>query len=468
MNIFSPQLLQAVTNGIWNQQPNVPITGFSNDTRTLKKGNVFVALTHGSRNGHDFLDAARAAGASAAMIDQPFNLESPLPQLKVEDSLKGLQLVATNHRNEFKGAVIGITGSCGKTSTKDLVSYLLQSLNPYSTHANLNNFLGVPLNILQINPTKHQVGIIEAGANLIGEMETLASMVKPNVAIVTGIAPVHLEGFQTIENLAFEKAALIRNCHNKGVGLFGEDCLKYKAFQSVKSNAWIVQAVGSQTIKGCIGTINYESKHIDSKNQRIHVSSELWGSECYELEAFSNGMNHNIALALISARMLGVSIEDLQIQLKKWKPSKHRGEILKVDKQVWYVDCYNSNPVALIDAVHFFNKKFEEHNRKLYIIGGMEELGPNSYEYHVKAGASIMVQPEDLIIFVGIKAQAIGYGFIQNNSGCTHQVIYVDQASDVVHLIHTFEGAIFLKGSNGHQLWTLLPSISIKNNDSFI
>jgi len=152
---------------------------------------VFVALKTDKRDGHDFLSAAMAAGASAAIVSQP-NLGLDLPQLVVADPLRAFQAIAREHRRLFRGSVIGVSGSCGKTSTKNLLASLLGG-DPLvlSTEGNLNNFLGVPLTLTRLEPGTHEAAVIEAGINQIGEMAELATIIEPDYGIITLIAPAH-------------------------------------------------------------------------------------------------------------------------------------------------------------------------------------------------------------------------------------------------------------------------------------
>jgi UDP-N-acetylmuramyl pentapeptide synthase len=187
---FNPKQLAQWSQGEWTSFPNQDITGFNMDTRTLKKGERSWRLKRFVADGHDFLNAARASGASCALVSK--RIADQLPQLIVADSQKGLQQIAAGWRNEFKGRVIGITGSVGKTSTKDLLGALLGS-SAFVTEANLNNLLGVPLMLLRLRPEIHRFAVIEAGMSLPGELKLSSQIIRPNLSIVTAVALVHLE-----------------------------------------------------------------------------------------------------------------------------------------------------------------------------------------------------------------------------------------------------------------------------------
>jgi UDP-N-acetylmuramoyl-tripeptide--D-alanyl-D-alanine ligase len=209
MPTFAPQILAAWTGGRWTRLPEAPLTGFSADSRQLRPGQAFVALKTGRRDGHGFLAEAGRAGAVAALVAAA-QADAALPQLVVPDPLTALQAIAREHRRSFAGPVIGISGSAGKTSTKDLLARLLggERGGVLATEGNLNNHLGVPLTLLRLDPRAHAFAVIEAGISAPGEMAALAAMIEPDAAVITLVAPAHLEALGGIEGVAREKALL--------------------------------------------------------------------------------------------------------------------------------------------------------------------------------------------------------------------------------------------------------------------
>ena len=221
---FLPDELAAWTGGRWSARPAAPSTGFAIDTRQLQAGQVFVALKTGRRDGPDFLPAAQAAGASAALVAsaQP---AGAFPQLVVPDPLAAFQEVARRHRRRFEGPVIGISGSAGKTSTKELLALLLGGGGGVlATEGNLNNQLGVPLTLTRLDPAAHLYAVIEAGIGGPGEMGPLAAMIAPDIAIITLVAPAHLSELGDLAGVAREKALLPAAVKAGGVAIFPASC----------------------------------------------------------------------------------------------------------------------------------------------------------------------------------------------------------------------------------------------------
>lgn len=197
---FAPLQLALAAQGQWYAQ-RVPaaIQGIHFDTRLLRPGMAFVALKSSQNDGHLFIDAAVRAGASAAIVHQPLP-HCSIPQLVVADTFKAFKDIAKHHRQQFKGTIVGITGSCGKTSTKDLLVQLLGGTHVLGTLKNLNNTLGVPFMLLQLDAKRHTHAVIEAGMNLPGEMLEISSILQPDHAIVTLVAKQHLEGVGNLED----------------------------------------------------------------------------------------------------------------------------------------------------------------------------------------------------------------------------------------------------------------------------
>lgn len=204
---FDPNDLQHLANGVWSRVPQVPVEGFCFDTRKLTKNACFLALKTATNDGHLYIKTAHDCGASSAIVEH-FIEDCDLPQLKVENTLSAFQAIACAYRQMLPTKVIALTGSAGKTSAKELLS-LLFGEETFKSHENLNNTLGVPFSLMQIDGSVHKIAVLEAGISEKNEMDTLVSMLQPNISILINIEPVHLEHFGTLENIAFEKAKLL-------------------------------------------------------------------------------------------------------------------------------------------------------------------------------------------------------------------------------------------------------------------
>ncbi|MBO94456.1 MAG: hypothetical protein CMI32_06105, partial [Opitutales bacterium] len=453
--IFCPEDLRAWTGGSWNHRDfRDSVTGFSQDTRHLRTGDMFVALRTERRDGHDFLDAAKANGATAALVDR-WVKSSDLPQLKVTDCGEAFLSMGQGHRLRFDGKVIGVTGTCGKTSTKDALRLLLDPEVCHATSGNFNNLIGVPLTLLGIDAERHRLAVIEAGINQVGEMARLASAIAPDVAVVTMVGPGHLEGLGSVETVACEKAHLFEDAGREVVTVFPESCLEHEVFARFEGKR-LVLCRDSVEREPEAGTIIFDAS--TETNQTGEVASLRLRRRGYPVASFpipvqSSGMTANLALALATALEIGIDEEDARARLERQRPTAMRGQRFEAGDRFFYVDCYNANPSSMADALAFFHRLSQSRPR-LYVIGGMEELGRESERLHRELGERLPVRSEDRVVLIGESARPVGEGIADSA-----RVEFFVRAENARERVDSFLGAIFLKGSREHHLEMLVPGM---------
>jgi len=454
---FAPEKLAAWTSGKWTSPPTSPLVGFTTDTRQLRSGQVFVALKTDKRDGHDFLSAAQAAGASAALVSQA-NPALAIPQLVVADPLVAFQSIAREHRRTFHGPVIGISGSAGKTSTKNLLALLLggDSGAVLATEGNLNNHLGVPLTLTRLDPAKHKFAVIEAGISGPGEMEVLASMIEPDFAIITLVAPAHLQELGGIEGVARAKAALPAAVHTGGSALFPQACLAFEAFRNLKVNAWKLGRADLPVSPDLPPANTFFTLIQCAEETLVAMRDSVSGKALnFALRRVSDGMAQNAALAIRAALLLGVRPDTVRERLTHWQPASLRGELRRENGRLLYIDCYNANPAAMGDALDAFYAVAPESEPRLLVIGCMGELGSESAMYHRALGRSIHLRRQDHLIVIGDDAASVRQGVIENGIPSSH-VEVVTSLDAVRARLANFHGAVFIKGSRRYQLETIL------------
>ncbi len=429
--------------------PVSSLSGFNQDTRALTAGQVFVALKTDKRDGHDFLADAAAKGAAAALVAREVP-GAPLPQLVVADPLRAFQAIAAEYRRAFPGRVIGITGSAGKTSTKDLVTLLLGGApSVFATSGNLNNFIGVPLTLTQLDSAVHRIGVIEAGINMPGEMRELAAMIQPDHGIVTLVGPAHLEKLGSLEGVAAEKATLLAFTARGGLQVFPVSCWQYEPFQMF-ANPLVLVPANEAMVRVDGRTVQFTVLH---RPDRTEVT--LGAKRTFILRRVSSGMAQNAALALALASELGVDDATLQRRLASWQPSKWRGEMQRAGDAEVYCDFYNANPASMADAIAAFASLARPELPRLYVLGGMEELGAQAAEFHQQLGRTILLRPGDFLFTIGTHAAALREGLLENGNDPAHIAVVTDLAP-VRERLAAFKGAAFLKGSRRYRLETVL------------
>ncbi len=462
MLIFDPESLAEWSVGKWHGNMPSNITGFCIDARKIEAGKIFVALK-AERDGHDFLEQAVGNGASAALVSK-LKLDIDLPQLVVDNTLSAFQSIASNYRKEFTIPVIGITGSCGKTSTKEFLSLLLGE-TAHKTSRNLNNYLGVPLTLLEIENGKHNFSVVEVGINQMDEMKTLSELILPTLVVVTMIGKSHLEGLKDLTTVASEKAKLFEYSTKGTKALFHADCLIYENFEKWRDEnlPHLVVFEGAPEEKRLSKNRAHYEIWTETNKTGDSCMLRLWQHESpvllFEIPELSKGMQKNMVLAVLAACELGVSPELISERLPQYRPSTLRANRFQGRGRTYFVDCYNANPSSMWDTLNFFFKK-SKGTPKLYILGGMEELGDKQVELHEEVGLSIKVESNDLFIMIGEKAGWFAKGLLKSGAD-EEQLVLLNNMEAARSLVEDFQGSVLLKGSRSNRLENLLPSWAV-------
>lgn len=470
---FPAQLLAQWTGGRWTAQPVSPLSGFCIDSRQLQRGEVFVAIRTDRRDGHEFVAAAAERGAGAALVAKA-DPASALPQLVVEDPLAAFQAIAREHRRQFRGPVVGISGSAGKTSTKDLLALLLGGAcgvpatgdsvsgaaparhgaltgRVLATEGNLNNHLGVPLTLTRLDPARHDFAVIEAGISAPGEMGPLAAMIDPDLSVITLIGPAHTEALGGLEGVAQEKSRLCAATRRAGVALFSADTAGYPAFRELTVCTLVVERVDTLRREDCRpGSVAYTLEHCADAST-VGLPLEQGGETAFTFRRVSDGMAQNAVLAICAALRLNVSPELIQARLAQWRPAKLRGEIRRDGDRLLYLDCYNANPASMADALSVFDALTPAPVSRLFIVGSMEELGAESAAYHRALGRSFELRSGDQLFVVGTHAAEVRDGAVETRDVAS-QVHVASSALELAPVVREWRGAVFVKGSRRYQL----------------
>jgi UDP-N-acetylmuramoyl-tripeptide--D-alanyl-D-alanine ligase len=452
MPAFAPAQLASWTGGRWTAQPAAPLAGFTMDTRQLRAGQVFVALKTTQRDGHDFLAAAQAAGASAALVAAP-NPGLALPQLVVADPLTAFQAIAREHRRAFRGPVVGVSGSAGKTSTKDLLALLLggEAGGVLATEGNLNNHLGVPLTLTRLDPAAHRFAVIEAGISAPGEMRPLADMIEPDVAVITLVAAAHTAELGGLEGVAREKAVLPAALRPKGVAVFPKSCTQFAAFRDMFVNQLVLER--SAVLRPATQprhTIHFNVLQRAGETV-IVIAYGPPPPAMFKLRRVTDGLAQCAALALTAALHLGVAPTVLQTRLAAWAPAPLRGEIRHEGGRLLYLDCYNANPASMADAIAAFHAIAPAGEPRLYVLGCMEELGAESAAHHRALGRSLNLGAADRLLVIGTQANEVCAGVLEQGD-FSRQIQIVSSVETMAAGLAEWRGAVLLKGSRRYQL----------------
>lgn len=446
------------TGGHWHGSAPSAIEGLFFDTRMLQPKSLFVALSYGERDGHDFVAEAIKQGALGCIVEKALALE--IPQLVVEDSLEALASIARKGRDEFKNPVVGITGSCGKTSTKGMLQRVLGIDRTHATKGNWNNCLGVSLTLAELFDKDYAFSVIEAGVSEQGEMSVLSSIIRPNVCVFTNIGEAHLEGFGTMDSIAEEKSKLLDSAEKGALVVAPKSVLDRSVFERYQSDAVAVVKGKVETIAPYKNVYGYNWTGVEDHSAKV----TLWydnQKQVYRVESLSEGMIQNSVLAVVTAIEMGVAIDAVLEAIESWKPEGGRGAIIPLagrNEAFIYHDSYNANPSSMNDSLKTFELVSGDSTQRLYILGIMNELGENASALHESVGWALKHRKGDRVIFIGESELTNAYEKGAKSVGWDDSELESFLAIELCNKdFSQFTGAIFLKGSRSCKLEALIP-----------
>jgi UDP-N-acetylmuramoyl-tripeptide--D-alanyl-D-alanine ligase len=419
--------------------------GYSIDSRTIQPGELFFAVKGERMDGHDFVSQALEKGALAVVIrkDHSARYADRARLMAVNDTLAALQTLASAVRRLWGKSLIGITGSAGKTTTKEAVAHVLSTrFRVLKSEGNFNNHFGLPLMLLKIEP-EHDIAVIEMGMSHAGEIAALAKIAQPEIGVVTNVAPVHLEYFDSITGIARAKYELIEalpaggtavlNADDEYVSQFGRDfpgkVILYGMRASADVRAENIQPLGSEG-----------------------SAFELVVDGCREKAILHLVGTHNIynALAAVAVALeRGLSPSEGVAALASLRPSDKRGQVVKLGNITVINDCYNCNPKALeamVDALAAMPAK-----RRIVVAGEMLELGPAGDDLHRQAGEHIAKNKIDLLL--GVRGQAQQMVEAARQAGMNAEFVATPEEAGEWLAHETHDGdLVLLKASRGVKL----------------
>jgi UDP-N-acetylmuramoyl-tripeptide--D-alanyl-D-alanine ligase len=365
-------------------------TGISTDTRKIDAGNVFFALKGPNFNANEFAAKAFEMGASVVVIDDPnFFIEDDQRYFICEDVLTTLQKLANHHRHQLQIPIIGLTGSNGKTTSKELLhSVLKQRLNTLATIGNLNNHIGVPLTLLRIKP-EHEIAIVEMGANKQGDIKELCDIAEPTHGFITNIGKAHLEGMGGPEGVLKTKTELFQHLReNKGTVFINSEDPILSNMAKRFENPILYPAKGDFCEVRFLGADPF-------------VKFSVNGSDGEHLTSMIGAYNFgNIANALTIGKFFGVEIEKAVAGIVNYKPENMRSQLIEKRSNLIILDAYNANPSSMEVAIRTFGE-MTGRKHKMIILGDMFELGDHAEAEHRRLGEIVSEYPIDKVCFTG-------------------------------------------------------------------
>ncbi len=416
------------------------------DSRQVIKGGIYFALKGANFDGNQFAVQAIEQGAAFAIVDD-FTLSDQPQIIKVQNVLSTLLQLANYHRRQLNTPIIGITGTNGKTTSKELLSSVLKvKYNILATEGNLNNHIGVPLTLLKLK-TSHQYAIIEMGANHVGEIAELCAIVEPNFGYITNVGMAHLEGFENEQNVLLTKKALYESVFSRsGINFLFEqnenlaNQFPNHQFVTFSNTNPSVDTFANGSLESIFVGIEV-NKLIGKTIESVKIQTQLIG--LYNVP--------NILSALTIGAFLGLHIDEIKKGLEQYVPANNRSQIHQTSRNKLILDAYNANPSSMGAAIDNFEKILSPH--KMIILGDMFELGAFENEKHIQL-------VEKLQNFENIKIILVGPAF--NKAVQEVKPINIENYPTVDLLIESGQLAkieqnlILVKGSRGMKMERLV------------
>lgn len=448
---FSLQEVLAATGGTASGNSNVTFCGISTDTRTIQPGNLFIALSGENFDGHSYLDSAVAKGATGVVVSRS-DVEIPdnAVVVTVPNTLRALQDIARYHRQRFTIPVIAITGSNGKTTTKDMTAAVLSSkLHVLKTEANYNNEIGLPQTLLRLD-SSHQVAVVEMGMRGKGEISDLAAIALPSIGVVTTVGETHVELLGSVEAIAAAKAELVESIPPTGTIILNGDNPQVRAMAEKTSVKVVFFGLENADIY---------ATNIKKAEQGLTFDCCWPQKTCFsvDLPAFGRHNVYNALAAIAIGKEVGLTASEICQGLSTFTPDAMRLHVQTIGKYRVINDTYNASPLSMAASIDAL--KDIADGRTIAVLGDMLELGSIGVAAHRKIGEKLIEKQIDLVVTVGELARHIGLAVIEADR-CAKSYTDHEDARQALKLLLQPGDTILLKGSRGMKMEQLLDAFS--------
>jgi len=420
-NFLTPRIIAEITNGQYigeNEAFDIRVIGAVRDNRDVEPGNLFVCIKGARVDGHSFANKAFESGATCCLAEQEL-IEPKGPYVLVTSTLEAIKTIGAYYRSLFNIPVIGITGSVGKTTAKELIASVLSvKYNTLRTPGNLNNELGVPLTLLSLNET-HEAAVIEMGISDFGEMSRLAQMVRPDIFVMTRIGYAHLDMLKDLDGVLKAKTEAFKYMKPDGIAVLnGDDELLRTYDPGMKKILYGLR----------------EDNDICIENIKINIPA--YGSHLKEL----------LGAAVAVGTLLGLTKDEIKRGITGYEPVEGRANIINTGEITLIDDCYNANPNSVKAALTSLTTLPGRH---VAILGDMLELGEQSEELHHEIGEYAKKTGIDCLICAGVEADNIYKGYLSTNSGEAYYFPTKEKLVSRLPELIKKDDAVLVKASNG-------------------
>ena len=459
VSISLNELLKVTGGKLWHDvKGNQTIAkGVSIDSHTIKKGNLFVAIPGERFDGHQFVSEAINKGASLVVISKEKTNQvkreevKQIPVVLVEDTKKALREMASWHRNKFEVTTVAVTGTNGKTTTKEMISEALSSkFKVLKSIRSYNNLVGVPLTLFQLDQDT-EVLVLEFGMSNPGEIGILTKTAKPNLGVITNIGPAHLESMESLEKIAQAKFELLEHMPSPHTAVLNAD----DEFLAKR-----IKAGREKTISfGIKSKADFKASELNLRGDG-YISFKVNGKLNINLKLLGEHNVYNALAAFAVGSLLGADELKIKESLERYTPSELRMELAQIGNIRIINDAYNANPVSMTKALQTLGQMKNE-GRKIAVLGDMLELGEKTKDYHFELGKSVAESGVDLLLTVGKLSSAIGQGAKECGMSPEKILAFDNNEKTSVYLSENLKAGdlVLIKGSRKMQLEEVVLSL---------
>ncbi len=404
--MYLSELVYAVQGDAINCINDVFIEGISTDSRKVKPGELFIPIIGENFDGHSFINNAIAAGAVAVLSDRYLDNKA-IPYVKVSNTEEAFINIAKHYRSKFNIPAIGITGSSGKTTTKEMVAAVLsQSFNVLKNKGNFNNTIGLPHTIMELDKN-HEICVMEMGMNSFGEISKLTSIVKPDTAVITNIGTAHIEYLGNRKNILKAKLEIIENFTAQNTLIINGDD---EMLKTINSKDFAVMSFGLNKNNDIFA---FDCVQINNEGTKFYVNIED-KSQLFYIPLIGSHNIYNSLCAIAIGIQMGIKIEKIKLGLSNFKPPEMRMEsFTSKDGTIIINDAYNANPESMKAAIETLSS-VRSKSRKILVLGDMLELGDYADNEHYKVGSYAALNDMDILVTIGKKSKLIQKGALDN------------------------------------------------------
>lgn len=435
-------------------QANFKATGVSTDSRTIQSGDLFFALQGPQFDGHAYVDTAISKGASACVVSQTWWQQSGSPETKpfvvVDNTLHALQQLATNHRSTYRGPVVAITGTNGKTSCKEMTAAVMSTTyKTLATTGNLNNEIGVPLTLLRIEDDTEMV-ILEMGADKKGDIAALCQIAKPDSGLITNIGNAHLQSFGDIETIAATKSELFEALKDDGVRFVNVDDPRLAPHASMTKGLVTFSMERDADYRGAVESVNA------SACVKLRVTSIHHESFTAQLSIPGIHQAKNALMAGTLGFSMGVSEERIATALETFSTTNNRMSVRRVNDIIVIDDSYNANPESMKAALETL-MAMTLPGRRIAVLSDMLELGDDSEKLHTAVGEYIRRKSPHAVFLTGVESK-----HMFEAARTVKNIFYYPVREELIHALKSFlrpDDVVLVKGSRGMRMENVIEAL---------